>query len=133
MSSNYTYKNDEIELVELGQFIRDVFPQYTVNVDWFIVYEKIADIYIGYKETISKNYVNPCKRPDIMIIDKKTKKIITLLELDGGIHTKTMFSDTEERNKLYKRLQLPCIVITKAEITTSVFDKVHQELSKILE
>ena len=132
MNSNYTYKNDEVELVELGQFIRDVFPGYIVNVDWFIVYERIAETYIGYKETISKNYFNPCKRPDIMIIDSKTKKIITLLELDGGIHTKTMFSDTEERNKLYKKLQLPLIVITKDEITTSVYDKVHQELSKIL-
>lgn len=129
---NYTYKNDTIELTELGQFIRDVFPNVTVKVDWFITYEKIAETYIGYMETIEKNYFKPCKRPDIMIIDKKTKKIITLLELDGGIHTKTMFSDTEERNKLYGKLCLPCIVITKAEITTSVVDKVHQELSKVL-
>lgn len=132
MNGNFTYKNDEVELTELGQFIRDVFPGYIVNVDWFVVYERISETYIGYRETISENYFNPCKRPDIMIIDKKTKNIITLMELDGGVHTKTMFSDTEDRNKLYKKLQLPCIVITKAEIETSVYDKVHKELSKVL-
>jgi len=133
VSSNFTFKNDEVELTELGQFIRDAFPNVVVRVEWYVVYDKISEKYLGYQRTIPENYFNSCRNPDIMIIDKKTKEILTCLELDGGIHTKTMFSDTEERNKLYKNLNVPLLVITKAEITTSVFDKVHKELSKILE
>ncbi len=133
MSSNFTYKNDEVELVDLGQFIRDVFPNVIVHIEWYMIYGKESHKYMGYKEHIPVGYPHKFKNPDVMIINKKTKKLITCLELDGGIHTKTIFSDTEERNTLYKELKVPLIVITKAEIITTVYDKVHKELSKILE
>lgn len=133
MNSNYTFKNDEVELVELGQFIRDVFPDIIVNVEWYMIYSKKSRKYIRYRKTIPVNYIHGFRNPDIMIINKKTKKLITCLELDGGIHTKTMFSGTKERNDLYEELKVPLIVITKAEITTSVYDHVHKELFKVLE
>ena len=133
MSSNFVYKSDEVELVELGQFIRDVFQDVIVNVEWYMLYDKIIRKYMGYRKTIPIDCKYGFRNPDIMIINKKTKKLITCLELDGGIHTKTMFSDTKERNDLYGELKVPLIVITKAEITTSVYDKVHKELSKMLE
>ena len=133
VSNNFTYKNDEVELTELGQFIRDVFPNVLVNVEWYILYSKTTAKYMGYTKTIPIDCPYKFRNPDIMIINKKTKKLITCLELDGGIHTKTIFSDTKERNDLYDTLNVPLVVITKAEITTSVFDKVHKELSKILE
>lgn len=132
MNSNYTYKNDEIELVELGQFIRDVFPKYIVHVESYILYSKTTRKYMGYTKTIPVNCPYGFRNPDIMIIDKKSKKLLTCLELDGGIHTKTMFSDTKERNDLYVELKVPLIVITKAEIDKSVFDDVHKVLSVIL-
>lgn len=132
MSSNYTYKNDEVELIELGQFIRDVFPNVIVQVESYILYSKTTRKYMGYTKTIPVNCPYGFRNPDIMIINKKTKELITCLELDGGIHTKTIFSDTMERNDLYEELKVPLKVITKAEITTSVFDKVYQKLSKIL-
>lgn len=128
-----TFKNDEVELVELGQFIRDVFPKVIVNVEWYIIYDKVSEKYLGYRRTIPHNYPHSFKWPDIMIINKKTKKIITCLELDGGIHTKTMFSSTEERDKLYKDIKIPLIVITKLEIETTVFDMVYKKIEKILE
>jgi len=132
MNGNFIYKNDEVELVELGQFIRDIFPGIIVRVEWYIIYDKISNKYLGYQKTIPINYLNSFRNPDIMIIDKRTKKLITCLELDGSIHTKTMFSDTEERNDLYKNLSIPLIVITKAEIITTIYDMVYRELSKVL-
>lgn len=133
MDSNYTYKDDEVELVELGRFIRDVFSNVIVNVEWCMIYDKITRKYMGYRKTIPVDFRYGFRNPDIIIIDKKTKKLITYLELDGGIHIKTIFSNTMKRNDLYDELKVPLIVITKAEITTSVFDKVHKELSKILD
>lgn len=126
------YKTDEIELVELGQFIRDIFPNVTVKVEWYVIYDISLNKYLGYQKTIPINYFNSFRNPDFIITDKKTKKLITCLELDGGIHTKTMFSDTKERNDLYKSLNVPLIVITKAEVITTVYDLVYKELSKVL-
>lgn len=133
MSNNFTFKNDEVELTELGQFIRDTFPNVIVRVEWYMIYGKTTRKYMGYKKTIPNNYPHGFRNPDIMIIDKKTKKLITCLELDGGIHTKTIFSDTKERNDLYEELKVPLIVITKAEIDKSIFDDVYKVLSIVLE
>jgi len=132
VNSNYTFKNDEVELTELGQFIRDVFPKYRVEVEWYILYDKITRKYMGYTKTIPIDSRYGFRNPDIMIIDKKTNKLLTCFELDGGIHTKTMFSDTKERNDLYEELKVPLIVCTKAEINKSIFDEVHKILLKLL-
>ncbi len=133
MSSNFTFKNDEVELTELGQFIRDVFPNVTVNIEWYMIYGKTTRKYMGYRRTIPNDYLYGFRNPDIMIIDRKTKKLITCLELDGGIHTKTMFSGTKERNDLYEELKVPLIVITKNAINKSIFDDVYKVLSIVLE
>jgi len=132
MNSNFTYKNDEVELVELGQFIRDVFPKYKVEVEWYVLYDKITREYMGYRKTIPIDYRYGFRNPDIMIIDKKSKKLLTCIELDGGIHTKTIFSDTKERNDLYEELKVPLIIITKAGIDKSVFDDIHKILLTLL-
>ena len=130
--SFFSYKNDDVELVEVGQFIRDT-TKYRVEREWYILFDRKTGKYVGFKETFSNKqflYANP-KNPDLILIDKKTGKLVLIIEIDGGVHDKKFF-DTEQRNEDYISAGLPLLVINKLEIETTIFDLVYKKLGEIL-
>ena len=130
--SFFSYKNDDVELVEVGQFIRDT-TKYRVEREWYILFDRETGKYAGFKETFENKqclYANP-KNPDLILIDKKTGKLVLIIEIDGGVHDKKFF-DTEQRNEDYISAGLPLLVINKLEIETTIFDLVYKKLGEIL-
>jgi len=126
--SYFSYKNDDIELVEIAQFIRDI-TNYRVEREWYIVFDKHIGHYLGYTSNIKIENINKIRNPDIIIIDKKTNKLLLVIEIDGGVHDKKI-EDTERRNKDYELAGIPLAVINKLEIETTIFDlldKIIQE------
>ena len=67
------------------------------------------------------------RNPDLLLIDKKTKKIILIIEIDGGIHD-IKFFETEKRNTDYFMAGLPLLVISKLDIETTIFDLVYKKV-----
>lgn len=128
--SHYSFKNDDVDLVTLGQFIRDT-TNYRVEREWYIIFDKWSGSYLGYSKNIPKGFVNKVRNPDLIIIDKKTKKLLLVIEIDGSIHDKKFF-DTEERNEEYFFAGVPLLVISKLEIETSIFDLVDKRLRERL-
>jgi len=125
--SHFSYKNDDVDLVEVGQFLRDTFKCKVVR-EWYVILDKWSGSYIGYSETIPNGFTHhKIKNPDLMII--KDKKIKLIVEIDGGVHDKK-FLDTEKRNEEYFLAGLPFIVISKLEIETTIFDLVYKKVSE---
>lgn len=126
----FSYKNDEVELVEIAQFIRDT-TDYRVEREWHIIFDKMTGRYLMYRKTSDRNPHRHSRNPDIIIIDKKTNKLLLVIEIDGGVHD-TRFSDTEERNNEYEFANVPLLVISKLEIETTIFDLVHKRIKERL-
>ncbi len=124
--SHFSYKNDDVDLVEVGQFIRDTF-KYRVEREWYVIFDKWSMTYMGFSDHIPTGFVNKIRNPDLMII--KDKKIKLIVEIDGGIHDKK-FLDTEKRNEEYFLAGLPLLVIDKSEIETTIFDLVYKKVSE---
>ena len=129
--SFFSYKNDDVELVDIGQFLRDT-TNYRVEREWYILFNKMTGEYMGYQETFNGNIKYKPRNPDLILIDKKTKKIVLIIEIDGGVHDKK-FADTEERNEEYVMARLPLLTINKLEIETTIFDLVHKKVSEYLD
>ena len=129
--SFFSYKNDEIDLVELGQFLRET-TDYRVEREWYIVFDK-RDGNTGsvYCKNIPDKVRWDFRNPDILLIDKKTNKLILIIELDGAIHEIKM-ADTEKRNNQYEDAGLPFITLTPAEIETNIFDLVTRKIGERL-
>lgn len=126
---HFSYKNDEQELVELCQFIRDVFPNITVEREWCIFYDR-DDNYLGFGKTMNEGRITRFRTPDVMLI--RDDKLIGCLELDGKVHQEAGFGDTLERNELYERLGIKLKVITKSQISVSIFDEAYKLVSELL-
>lgn len=126
---HFSYKNDEQELVDLCQFIREVFPDITVEREWCIFYDRDEN-YLGFGKTMNEGRITRFRTPDVMII--KDKKLVGCLELDGKVHDEAGFGDTIERNELYARLKIPLKVITKSQISISIFDDAYKKVSELL-
>ena len=122
----FSYKNDDVDLVEIGQFLRDAF-KFRVEREWFIVFNEITRDYLGYTPNIVVEMGKKIRNPDLMII--KDNKIKLIIEIDGGIHDKKMF-DTEQRNAEYEFAGLPLLVINKLEIETTIFDLVYKKVNE---
>ena len=118
--SFFSYKNDDVELVDIGQFLRDT-TNYRVEREWYILFNKMTGEYVSYQETFNGNIKYKPRNPDLILIDKKTNKIVLIIEIDGGVHDKK-FADTEERNEEYVMARLPLLTINKLEIETTIFD-----------
>ena len=129
--SFFSYKNDDVELVDIGQFLRET-TDYRVEREWYILFDKMTGEYMGYQETFNGNLKYKPRNPDLILIDKKTKKIILIVEIDGGVHDKK-FANTEQRNEEYFFAGLPLLVISKLEIETTIFDLVDRKIREYLE
>ncbi len=129
--SFFSYKNDDVELVDIGQFLRET-TDYRVEREWYVLFDKMTGEYMGYQETFNGNLKYKPRNPDLMLIDKKTKKIILIVEIDGGVHDKK-FASTEQRNEEYFFAGLPLLVISKLEIETTIFDLVDRKIREYLE
>lgn len=129
-------KHDDKELVEIGQFIRNAFPGYTVKRDWFVVFDS-EDRYIRSQETqpmYDRNY----RHPDLMVFPNKYKKSVVIHErplivheIDGSVHD-VKVEDTDKRNKQYENAELPLTVTNKRDITVSVFDDTYNKIEPYL-
>lgn len=119
------YKNDILELTELGQFLRDVFPTLSFKVEWFVLFDRE-----GQFVRITDKGIPPgmkSRHPDIMIL--KNNKLVACLEVDGRIHD-IHVADTMKRDEDYKTAGIPLIVINKQHMQTNMFDIAHREVSK---
>ena len=129
--SFFSYKNDDAELVDIGQFLRET-TDYRVEREWYVLFDKMTGEYMGYQETFNGNLKYKPRNPDLILIDKKTKKIRLIVEIDGGVHDKK-FANTEQRNEEYFLAGLPLLVISKLEIETTIFDLVDRKIREYLE
>jgi very-short-patch-repair endonuclease len=129
--SFFSYKNDDVELVDIGQFLRET-TDYRVEREWYVLFDKMTGEYMGYQETFNGNLKYKPRNPDLILIDKKTKKIKLIVEIDGGVHDKK-FANTEQRNEEYFLAGLPLLVISKLEIETTIFDLVDRKIREYLE
>jgi len=128
--SYFSYKNDDVDLVEVGQFLRDTF-KYRVEREWYIVLDKMSGKYMGFTRTVPDSIMTfkteKVRNPDLILIDKDTYKLKLIIEIDGGIHDKKFFG-TEKRNEEYFFAGLPLLVINKSEIETTIFDLVNKKV-----
>lgn len=139
----FSYKNDDVELVELAQFIRDT-TDYRVEREWYVFFNKMTGEYVDYNEKVIQQVIKfddtgeteiiipyKIRNPDLILIDKKTGKLKLVIEIDGSVHDKKSF-DTEERNNEYNFANVPLLVINKLEIETTIFDLVHKRIKERL-
>ena len=52
--SFFSYKNDDVELVDIGQFLRET-TDYRVEREWYILFNKMTGEYVSYQETFNGN------------------------------------------------------------------------------
>ena len=131
MNNPFIIKADEKKLVELGQFIRDTRPSLRVEREWHIIFDKNSGKYLRYVKTTQKNPLQVSRNPDLIILDKKTKKLLLVIEIDGEIHRKKEI-DTKERNEQYKKANIPIIAVSEWEIETNIFDYINTKLDNFL-
>ncbi len=130
-TSFFSYKNDERELVELGQFLRETMD-YRVEREWYIIFSKGTGEYAGFTANAVVDSVNyKVRNPDLMLIDKKTKKLVLVIEIDGLVHH-IHFADTEQRNEEYFLAGVPLLVIDKEEVKTTLIDYLNKQVRKRL-
>ena len=87
---------------------------------------------MGYQETFNGNIKYKPRNPDLILIDNNTKKIVLIIEIDGGVHD-TKISNTEDRNEEYIMANLPLLTINKLEIETTIFDLVDKKVREYLQ
>ena len=129
--SYFSYKNDEVELVELGQFLRETLP-YKVEKEWYIIFNKKTGEYMGYTPNTVVGMNHKIRNPDLILIDKETKKLKLVIEIDGGVHD-TKWLDSQKRNEEYFVAGVPLLVIYKSEVETNLFDIVDKKVRERLE
>lgn len=127
--SHFSYKNDDMDLVELGQFLRDT-TGYRVEREWYVAFDKTTGDYIGFSKTVPNDFKYKVRNPDLMLITNEGK-LALIIELDGEIHN-IHFLDTEHRNEIYFLAGVPFITLDKAEIKTNIFDLVTQKVGEKL-
>jgi len=125
----FSFKNDDKDLVELGEFIR-CSTKYRVEREWHLTFDNDGKLR-GYSKTIPEDSHYHSRNPDLILIDKKTHKLRLIIELDGDIH-RIDETKTNNRNADYDRALLPYLVINTWEIETSIFDHVSHKLERAL-
>ena len=101
------------------------------NIYTFEYKYKSNKTYMSYSKNIPMEFANKIRNPDLILIDKKTNKLILVIEIDGGIHDKKFF-DTEKRNEEYFFAGVPLLIISKLDIETTIFDLVYKKVSEKL-
>lgn len=128
--NQFAYKNDTAELIELCQFIRDVYPKLTVIREGFIFFNK-GGKYMGYS-TQSDNFDNMLKfrNPDVIVLDKD-KKLLFCYEVDGSIHDE-MFDDNN-RDKDYRIAGITLLVTNKLLMETTIINDAYPKIESFME
>lgn len=127
-TSYFAYKDDDFDLVELGQFIRDT-KNYRVEREWHLIFMQDG-LNVGYHKTIPEGSCYHTRNPDLILISKKNKQLVLIIELDGDIH-RIKELDTTERNAEYVKAKIPLLVINKWQIDTNIFDHVTKKLEEM--
>lgn len=123
--SHFSYKNDDVELVEIGQHLRDT-TDFVVKREHYIFFDKMSGKYMGYDSTVPNNCKYKVRNPDLILCDKEGN-IRKIIEIDGSVHDKKFF-DTEQRNEEYFMANLPLVVVSKLDIKTNIFDLVDDKI-----
>jgi len=129
--SYFSYKNDDVELVELGQFLRET-TKYRVEREWYIIFNQNTGEYMGYTPNSVAGMGKGIRNPDLILIDKETKKLKLVIEIDGGVHD-VKWLNTQKRNEVYFMAGLPLLVIDKSEVETNLFDLVNKKVREYIE
>ena len=122
-----SYKNDTEDLVNLGQFLRDVFGKnLRVEREWCVFYKD--DILLGVGKNMPEDRICRFKTPDLMLINNNTNNLICCVELDGKVHDTVAFGNTLDRNELYETLGIPLVVLNKSTMEVSMFDDCYNKV-----
>jgi hypothetical protein len=128
--SFFSYKNDETELTDIGQFLRDT-TNYGVGVEWYVFFDRMTGEYVKYVKAVMENTKYKIRNPDLILFNKETKKLVMVIEIDGSVHD-VHFLDTQNRNEEYFYAGIPLITVTKSEIDTTIFDYITRKLDERL-
>jgi len=105
-------KNDDLKLVEACQFIRENFPRFRVEREWFVFWNHDGTLN-RVSPVVSENNMRKYRHPDIMVFDKGTGRLLFAIEIDGSIHDSKV-EDTAARNLEYEIAGIPLEVINEA-------------------
>ena len=133
-------KTDEVQLHKIVDRLKTVhnIPAELIKKDFFLLLDKqdyhVIDIvpFVTIQQMALKPLV---RRPDIIILDKETKKKpVLIIELDGSVHhTPSGLKRTFKRNGDYSYARIPLIVIDDDDLKyleTSWFEYLDSELKK---
>lgn len=121
------------ELVELGQLIREQFPNVKVQREWYIVFG-----YDGSYLRVQEQMPKACKyrHPDLMVFEKlegnRMGKLLCCVEVDGSVHDFKSLSNTNKRNAEYEAAKIPLCVITKSLSERNIYDQALTFIRDIL-
>ena len=123
----FGYKNDTEELVDICQFLRGTIPGVIVQREHYILFKRTTGKYARYARTFDGDPEYKIRNPDIMIIDRKTRKLVLCIEIDGSIHD-VLIDDTWKRDEQYLIGGVPLLVINKTEIETNIYTLLNNKL-----
>lgn len=129
--NKYAYKNDTAELIELCQFIRDVFPQFNEGVkrEPFLFFDKQGK-YVGWRKYTLSGDTLKFRNPDVAVFDKD-KNLLFCYEVDGSIHEEEF--DKNNRNKDYETAGIPLLITNKLLMEITLIDDAYKKITKFLE
>lgn len=127
--NKWAYKNDTAELIELCQFIRDVYPKLIVKREPFLFFDTKGK-YIGYRDERYRDDTLKFRNPDVAVFNKNMD-LLFCYEVDGSIHDE-MF-DESNRNKDYKKANIPLLVTNKLLMETTIINDAYPKIEKFME
>ena len=131
MKSNFFYKDDRPELIDIANFIRSMFPQVKVKIELFAFFNEDGTFDRFSKKVMNGN-TQRYRHPDLTLF--VNKKFLCCVEIDGRVHD-VKIDDTDKRNKEYADAGVDLLVVNKAEVklnNTNIFEFIEAELSKRL-
>lgn len=108
-------KSDRAKLAGLEKYFHRKYPQWTVKLEYFMVFSKGEDEFLGLfktlpKEAVVKHKIHP---PDVWLARPEEKPLI--LELDGPWHD-VHVKETLARNRLFELNDLPYFVVNETDL-----------------
>lgn len=128
--NKYAYKNDTAELIELCQFIRDMYPKLNVIREGFVFFNKEDGHYTGYSKNRSGYNLTKFRNPDVMVFDSEMN-LLFCYEVDGSIHDE-MFDDNN-RDKDYRTAGIPLLVTNKLLMETTIINDAYPKIESFME
>lgn len=125
----YRVKNDDIELVEICQYIRDNFPRFEVLMEHYIFWND-DDTFRRIGECVREGNLFGYRHPDIIV--RLDKKLLFVMEIDGSIHDYKVLA-TDTRNAEYEFAGIPLEVISKEELDDDILSEIYKRCAKYAE